>query len=173
MKSVAKLPLYLGLGVLVVAVIMSAVKLGNKQAFTNLNSRANVAGATLILKYTAPNLVSVLLTSEKQVSGVDVVVKYNGDKTTVLPSSLSAGTGFVTTGGVVDEGVNTFSFSALSKKVPVTNGVVATFALTPKGNISSAQADVQFVETGTMVVSKDLGQNILSQTQGVKFTTQK
>lgn len=172
MKSVVKLPLYLGLAVLVVAVVMSAVKLSNQQAFTNLDSRANIAGASLILKYTAPNLVSVLLTSDKEVSGTDITVKYNSDKIDVLPSSLTAGTDFVTSGGNIDREASTFIFSALSKKPSVKNGVVATFTVVPK-DAKEASGDLQFIGNETAVIDKAEGKNILSQTQGVKFTVSK
>lgn len=169
MRSIVKLPLYLGLVVVVAAVILSAVKLGNQQAFTNLNSRANVAGAVLMLKYTAPNLVSVLLTSDKEISGADVTVKFNSDKITVLPSSLTAGADFVTSGGNVDKSTSTFTFSAISKKPSVKSGVVATFTVKPKEGLTTADADLQF-SAATAVIDRASGQNILSQTQGVKFT---
>lgn len=169
MKFTVKLPLYLGLAVFVVAVIISAVKVGNQQAFTNLGSRANVAGAALILKYTAPNLVSVVITSDRQVSGSDVTVKFNNDKIVVLPSSLTAGVDFVTSGGNVEKEGNTFTFSALSKSESVKSGIVATFTVVPK-EAQAANADLQFVGNATTVIDKTTQQNILSQTQGVKFT---
>lgn len=169
MRSIVKLPLYLGLVVVVAAVILSAVKLGNQQAFTHLNSRANVAGAVLMLKYTAPNLVSLVLTSDKEISGADVTVKFNSDKITVLPSSLTAGADFVTSGGNVDKSTSTFTFSAISKKPSVKSGVVATFTVAAK-DAKDAPADLQFIGGDTAVIDKASQQNILSQTQGVKFT---
>lgn len=169
MKSAIKLPLYLGLAVFVVAVIVSVVKVGNQQTFTNLGSRANVTGASLILKYTTPNLVSVVITSDKEVSGTDVTVKFNNDKIAVLPSSLTPGVDFVTSGGNVEAVANTFTFSALSKNQSVKSGIVATFTVVPK-EAQTANADLQFVGNATTVIDKTTQQNILTQTQGVKFT---
>lgn len=171
MKSFFKLPLYLGLAVLVVAVLISAIKIGNQQAFTSQRTRASVAGGSLILKYTSPDLVSVLLTSDKSVSGVDVTLKFNNE-VTVLPSSLSGGADFVTSGGDVDSQGYIFTFSAVAKKPAVTAGVVASFTVSPKSG-NSANADLQFDQKGSSVIDKATGQNILSQTQGVKFTVSK
>lgn len=169
MQSVIKLPLYLGLAVLVFAVIFSAVTIGNQQAVTSQRTKANALSASLILKYTPPNLVSILLTSEKEVAGVDANVKFNSDKITVLPSSLTPGPFFVTTGGNIETRSNSFIFSALAKKSPVTAGVVASFTVQPKEGLNTADADLQF-NSSTTVIDKAIGQNILSQTQGVKFT---
>lgn len=169
MKSVFKLPLYLGLMVLVVSILVSAVKVGNEQAFTSDKTRANISGASLIMKFTAPNLVSVLLTSEKEISGADVTVKYNGDKISILPSSLTAGPNLVTSGGNVDSKANTFSFSAVSQKMPVTSGIVASFTVISNETGKTADADIQIVSSSTGVYAKSGSENILSQTQGAKF----
>lgn len=170
MKSFAKLPLYLGLAVLVFSVLISVIKIGNQQAFTSQRTRANVSGASLVLKYTAPDLVSIILTSDKEVSGVDITVKFNGDKIKILPSSLTSGPLFITSGGTVNDKSNVFAFSAITKNTPVAAAVVATFNVLPKEGLNTAEADIQFENVGTTVIAKDSGQNILTNTQGVKFT---
>jgi len=170
MKDFTKLPLYLGLAVLVFSVLISVIKVGNQQAFTSGKTKANVAGATLVLKYTAPDVVSVILTSDKEVSGVDVSVKYNGNQINILPSSLTPGPLFITSGGTATDKSNVFAFSAIAKNTPVTAAVVANFTVVPKEGLNTANGDIQFDSVGTAVVAKNSRQNILSNTQGVKFT---
>lgn len=173
MKSFAKLPLYMGLAVLVFSVLISVAKVGSQQAMTSQKTKASAGGAGLSMQFTPPNLVSVLLTSEKEVAGVDMMVKFNGSEVTILPSSLSGGVSFVTSGGNMDVKANTFTFSAIAKKTPVSNGIVATFSVVPAAGKISANADLQFAGEGTTtdVVDKVSKQNILGNTQGVKFTT--
>ncbi|MBI3379424.1 hypothetical protein HY029_01570 [Candidatus Gottesmanbacteria bacterium] len=172
MKSFTKLPLYLGLTVLVFSIILSVVKVSNQQAFTSTKTRANTSSASLILKYSTGNLVSLLLTSDKDVKGVDVTLKFNADKINILPSSLSGGPAFILSGGNIGP-TNLFTFSAIAKKSSTTAGLVASFAVTPKSNSGSTNGDLQFVDSGTAVIDKAFGQNILGQTQGVKFTISK
>lgn len=168
MKSTFKLPLYLGLAVLVVSILVSAVKIGNQQAFTSDKTRANMSGASLVLRYTPPNLVSVILSSDKEVKGADIKLKYNADRINILPSSLTS-TSFITTGGNIDKTDNTYSFSALTKNVPVTSGILATFTVQPR-EVQNANGDIQFVQSETQVIERNSGQNILNNTQGIKFS---
>lgn len=168
MKSFTKLPLYLGLAVLVFAVLISVIKIGDQQAFTTQRTKANVSGASLILKYTAPDLVTVFLTSAKTVRGTDITLKYNSDKITVLSSTLKGGGDFVTSGGNFDKTLS-FTFSAIAKK-PVSTGVVASFSVMPVKGQLKTDADIQFIEGSTEVYDKASNQNILVDTQGVKFT---
>lgn len=170
MKFAVKLPLYLGLAVLVFSVLISVIKVGNQQAFTSQKTRANVEGASLVLKYTSPNIVSVILSSDKEVTGTDVSLKFNADKIKVLPSTLHAGPNFVTSGGTMDEALGTFSFSAIAKKLPVTNAVVASFTILSKEKGKIVDADIQFVGMTTTVIDKAEAKNILKETQGAKFT---
>ena len=172
MRAYTKLPLYLGLAVLVFSVIISVVKIGNQQAFISQNTKAAAAGASLSLKYISPNSVSVLLTSDKEVGGVDVTIKYNALQISILPSSLTSGGLFITSGGSTDDKTGTFTFSGVAKKSQVKDGVVATFNITSKDSVKSADADLQFVVNGTAttVIDKASGQNILNKTQGVKLT---
>lgn len=172
MKSTAKLPLYLGLSVFVISVLISAIKIGNQQVFNSGKTRANITDASLVLKYTPPNLVSIIATSQSNISGADIVLKFDGDKIVILPSTLSGGPSFVTSGGNVDQKAGTFSFSAIVKKSFSTSEVVASFTVEPLENLNIADADIQFKGVGstTTVIDKSSGQNILNQAQGVKFT---
>lgn len=172
MKSAVKLPLYLGFAVFILSVIVSAVKIGNQQVFNSNKSQASTTSANLSLKYTSPHLVSIILTSQSAVAGADIVLKFNGDKITILPSSLSGGESYITSGGVVEEGTSTFSFSAIAKKESSTSDVVASFEVKPQISSKSVEADIQFSGVGstTTVIEKISRQNILDQAQGLKFT---
>lgn len=168
MKSFSKLPLYLGLAVLVISVLISAVKVGNEQAFTSGKTSANVSGTALSIKYTFPNMVSVLLTGDMEIKGADVVLKYNAEKLSVLPSSLTGGSNITVIGGIADEEKNTFSFSAISKDELFKNGVLATFSVKSKSG-GSTEGDIQFAVPETQVIAKDSSQNILKSSQGIRF----
>lgn len=169
MKPAFKLPLYLGLFVLVVSVLVSAIKIGNQSSLTTSRTRANTQGASLILKYTPPNSVSILVSSDKKISGADITLLFNSEKITVLPSTLQPGLNLVTSGGIVDENKKTFSFSVIPKDKLFTDGLLATFTVNSNSG-KGANGDVQFVTPDTQVIDKDTGQNILKSTQGVKFT---
>ncbi len=168
MKSIAKLPLYLGLAVLVFSVLMATVKVGQKQTLTDQRSNAAGTGATLSLNFTPPNLVSVLLNSDVEVAGTDVTINFDSSKLTILPSTLAASPSFITTGGKVDDKEGTFSFSAISKSKAVTSGIVASFEVNAK-NISDADStELHFVTTDNQTTVINLNkQNILSQSTGV------
>lgn len=172
MKSRVKLPLYLGLSVLVFSVIMSAIKIGSRGDFTSQRTKASSDMAILTLKFTQPDIVSLILTSEKEIKGIDAVLQYNKDQITILPSSLKAGANFVTTGGIADDKTGTFSFSGISTKPSVSTGIVASFTVSPKGDRKSAEGSIQFGQgqLSSSVIDNITGLNILGETQGVKFT---
>lgn len=170
MKAFSKIPLYLGLSVLVISILFSVAKLGNKNSIADLKSKAATDGASLSLSFSSPDIVSVALTSDKEVAGVDAVITFNKDAITILPSTLAAGKSFVTSGGEVNEESSTFSFSALAQAA-VTSGIVATFHVQAKGTESVA-ANLQFAGGAekTAVIEKATGGNILSQSTGTTFT---
>jgi hypothetical protein len=103
MKSFAKLPLYLGLGVFVLSIIVSASTIGQRRNLADQNIQATSAKANLTMTFSAPNVVGITLKSDKEISGVDMVVKYDKEKITILPSTLTAGGSFITSGGTLSE----------------------------------------------------------------------
>lgn len=172
MKSFAKFPLYLGLGVLVFSVIISAVKVGNEQALNIQRTKASAGGAGLSLQFVPPDKVSVLLTAPKDVAGADITIKYNTRDIKIPPSSLIAGPSFVTTGAVADPDKGTFTFSAVAKKSSVSNGIVATFDIMPLSENKNVSTNLDFEsnQAATTVIDKVSGQNVLSTAQGRKFS---
>lgn len=170
MKSFTKLPLYLGLAVLVFSVLMATVKVGQKQTLTDQRTKAAVTGVTLSLNFTPPNIVSVLLNSNAEVAGTDVTIKFDSSKLTILPSTLTASSSFITTGGKVDDKEGTFSFSALSKSKAVTSGLVSSFVVNAKNVSNSDSTELHFVTTDNQTAVINLNkQNILSQSTGVSL----
>ncbi len=172
MKFIKRLPLYLGLGIFVFSVIMSATKLGENKAITYNKSRASGSGTKLTLHFTEPNIISVMVTSEKQVAGIDAVIKYNKDMLSILPSTLIGGADFTSSGGTVDEEAGTFTFSSLAKPSFKNTGVVAMFEIRSKEGTANPTTEMTFDVTSehTAVVEKTTGRNILEDTAGSKFT---
>jgi len=171
MKSYSKLPLYLGLFVLVLSVLVSAVKVGEKQMIASQGARAKAGGASLSLNFSAPDLVGISLVSDKIIAGVDIVIKFDKNKVNILPSTLSGGSSFITSGGIIDEESGTFSFSALAKEEKLISPIVATFHVVPLVKSGSVESDMEFVddEGKTQVLEKSTVSNILGTTTGVKF----
>lgn len=170
MKPFSKIPLYLGLSVLVISILFSAVRLGQNKSVADIKSRAGAPKASLSLQFSAPDAVSVSVISEKEIAGIDAVITFNKDNVVILPSTLTASSSFVTSGGEVDEEAGTFSFSALARG-SVTAAVVATFNVETKGR-ESVTANLQFAtgEGKSAVIEKATGGNILSQGSGATFT---
>ncbi len=170
MKSFTKLPLYLGLGVLVFSILMATVKVGQKQTLTDQRTKAAASGANLTLNFTSPHLVSVLLTSDIEVAGVDVTIKFDSSKLTVLPSTLTASPSFITTGGKVDDKEGTFSFSALGKTKTITSSIVASFVVNGKNVSRIDSTELHFITANSQTAVINLSkQNILSQSTGVSL----
>lgn len=171
MKHLSRLPLYLGLTVFILSVLVTSITLRQNKSLTSTNIRASQDGAQLSLIFTNPNIVSLSLISAKEVSGVDVTLKFDQNKVIVMPSSLSGGATFKTTGGKVDADQGIFNFSAIAK-TPSTNGIVATFNIRLKndGESVSSRFDFDTAQEKTAVLDKASQQNILTQADGTNFS---
>ena len=169
MKKFSKLPLYLGLSVLVMSVLISVIKVGQTGNLTSQRTKAAVSGSSLELKFTSPNTVNVLFNSDKAIKGADAVIKYDKNKFRILSSTLRSGPSFITTGGVIDEALGTFSFSALATK-DVLAGIIANFKVVTSGNLQQANGELTIQEGrgGSAVFDAKTVQNILNKTTGVK-----
>lgn len=171
MKRFNKLPLYAGLAVFMVAVMVSAVKLGEKSSLTYNRTQASQSGALLALKFSQPDTISITINSDKEIAGVDLVIKYENNKVKILPSTLKGGNTEVLTGGVVDENKGTFSFSILPQ-VPIKTGVLASFNIVPANNLKNVDSEMQIIEgpDGSSVLDQDATSNILKATEKVQFS---
>lgn len=172
MKKITRLPLYLGLGIFVVTVLLSAVKLGEKKSITATKSRAGSSISSLNMRFVAPDMINVSFVSEKPVSGIDAVMEYEKDKISILPSTLSSGQSFITTGGTVNEEAGTFSFSALSKEAGVKAGMVGTFKVARKDPAVTTATRLKFKigEEDSKVIEEATGNDILGDAEGVEFS---
>jgi hypothetical protein len=163
MKVFSRIPLYIGLGAFIMAVTVSAVKVGQGGIWTNTRTQATLTGAKLAMQFVPPGTVSVLLFSDKPVAGADVTVKYDKSKMTILPSSLSPGQEMTVTGGIIDEIQGTFSFSAVSKSLSVKDGIIGTFTIAknPESTATDAVLDFLTGEGESTVLEQSSGDNIL------------
>jgi len=166
----SRIPLFIGIAVFIIAILVSAVKIGQNRSLTSENVKANVSGAELSLQYIAPETVSVILNTAKTVSGVDVWITLSPRDLEVLPSTLQAGSGYITSGGTYDQTNQSFVFSAI-RAGEAQSQIVATFQLGPKARIASIDGVMDFNKTdgNTSVIEKDSGADILVKTTGVKF----
>src|SRR3989338_3881401 len=113
MKSYARLPLYLGIGVFVLSVILSGTTISDRNYLSRLSSKAGQNTANLSLVYSKPDLVSVVVNSPEIVEGADVTITFDPSSLEILPSALYPGPSFITTGGEVSmDGKFTFSVIA-------------------------------------------------------------
>jgi hypothetical protein len=172
MKHLIKLPLYLGILLLIISVTISVSEVG-KQGFSfNTRTKANISGATLGITYTSPDIVSILLNSQSDVAGVDVVVKYDNTKIEILPSTLRSNNPFITMGGMINDKDSSYSFSAIVKGNGVKSGIVASFNIKPRiiGELSQTEMFITSGEGKSSVVQKDTNSNILIKSEGIKFS---
>ncbi|OGG02938.1 hypothetical protein A2W14_01990 [Candidatus Gottesmanbacteria bacterium RBG_16_37_8] len=157
-KFITKFPLYLGLVVFILAVLVSAIKIGERGILVNNRLSARSDEAHLNLGFSLPNIISISLVSTKEISGADISLTYDSQKIEVLPSTLQGMTGFVTTGGSLDNKRGVFTFSAVTD-TPSKTGIIATFRVRNLLSEESALTDnlkIDFVSTGTKVYDVDL-----------------
>jgi hypothetical protein len=168
MKAFSRIPMYTGLSVFVLAVVLSAVKVSENRSVTNLTSRASATQAVLTLNYTKPNIVSVLLTSNRDVAGLDVGLTFDPTRMTILPTTLTGGPGVVTTGGLLNEKEGTFAFSALPQGSSFTAGIVATFTISAKSDLKEKTTlSFDTNNSRTVVLERGTSTNVLSRAEAV------
>lgn len=171
MTRLNKLPLYVGLAVFMIAVIVSSIKLGEKTSLTYNKTRASVAGALLSLKFSQPDSISVTINSDQEIAGADLVIKFDKNKVNILPSTLNGGNTTAISGGLVDEAKGTFSFSILPKN-PIKAGILASFKIVPANNLKKVDSEMQIIEgvDGSAVLDQNTTTNILSSTEKAQFS---
>lgn len=171
MHKVKKLPLYLGLSVLIISVLFSVVKLGEQVSISSNSVKATMAVANLKLSFISPDTISLTLTSDKPVAGIDAVISFDKNMVTVLPSTLKGSNVFTASGGVVDGNGGNLSFAAIANKPAVTTGIVAVFKISPKPGKAGGKTAFSLL-TGlnqTAVLEKDTGEKMLLKVQNAEF----
>jgi len=170
-KIIKKLPLFLGIGVLVVSIMVSAASVGQKKSVARTVSQASEEQVKLSLIFTDPDIISVILSSPKPVLGADVVLSYDKSAVTILPSTLTGGSLFTVGSGLTDEEKGVFKFSAAAKDQPASSGILTTFRIQKKeGFTGDTTIDFDESDQGTTVLEKDSFQNILSTTEGITIS---
>lgn len=170
MKFLSKLPLYTGIAVFIVAVLVSAIAVGGKGALTNQQSSAANPTASLSLTFVSPNTMSVTVSSGKLIAGIDATLHYNPEEIFIVASTLRGSSSFATTGGEDQPETGTFSFSAIPSG-DIRSGIVASFTIQPKTTGTPTSSEVSFVEGGvTKVLEKGTLQNIIGTTKSVVAT---
>lgn len=159
MKALTRLPLYLGLFVFLLAVLVSSVKLSEKRSVSS-RIQAIAKGASLSMQFTKPDLVSVLVNSAVDIEGIDVAVGYDKDVISIYPSTLRASDRFFTTGGNLDSDNGEFIFSAIAKS-QFRNGIVAQFNIGNKES-NAVITRLEFLDKErSAVFERGTGNNVL------------
>jgi hypothetical protein len=172
MHKITRLPLYLGASVLVFSVLFSVVKLGEQVSISSNSVKATSATANLTLNFVSPDKISLMLTADKPVAGIDAVISFDKNKIMVLPSTLKGSNVFTASGGVVDKNEGNLSFAAIASKPEVTSGIVATFNVSPKQgkNIEKTSLILLTGINQTNVIEKNSGEKMLLKVSNVEFS---
>lgn len=163
MGVLSKFPLYLGLSVFLLSVLLSVAKVGGQRQIASLSTKAAEKKAALTLQAVDEH-VSVLLLSESPVNGVDVTLTFDPSLLAVSAETLRGGPGFLTTVGDVSS-IGTFSFSVVAQETALTSGILASFSvhqLKPNDGVP-----LQFLKEKSAAFEAGTGNNILVQTNGV------
>lgn len=170
-NPILKLPLYLGLGIFILTVLVTGFKIGDNKSIASLLTRANKNGAVLSMQNISSSDVSILLTSVKEVSGLDVAIRIEPYGVKPLVSTLSPGPGFAISGGSYDDATSEFTFSALRKEDEPVGDVVASFSIGGAVPSSGLMVDLSFVTGGskTVVLEKSSGKDILISAEKFSF----
>lgn len=153
-----KIPLYSGLFMFVLSVLVWGSVMGQKTYVSYRSAQATVEAASLVLRYTEPDLVSVEVQSNAPISNLHTTLRYD-PAVLAFPDSALAGSVFTLQDETAEDGE--ISFVAIPTKESVSSGIVATFRIT---RINQSQSsDVVFVqnEENTAVFSRKTGQNVL------------
>lgn len=160
MKALTKLPLYLGLFVFLLSVLVSSVKLSEKRTVSS-RIQATGKGVSLSMQFTKPDLITIFVNSAVDIEGIDVAIGYDEDVISIYPSTLQASDQFFTTGGNLDSDNGQFIFSAIAKS-QVSNGLVGQFHIGKKQNMTAVTTKLEFLDKGqSAVFEKGTGNNIL------------
>lgn len=158
-KIIIRFPLYLGIVVLIISVLAATIKIGERNILLNNRIAARGAEVNLTLNFSLPNIIVVNFISKTEVKGADISMSYNNKEIEILPSTLQGMSGFITTGGEVDQERGVFTFSAVTDK-PIKTGILAFFRVRNKiadyeGDIDKVKVD--YSKTETRIFGVDMG----------------
>lgn len=141
-----KFPLYIGMVVFVVSLLVASIKIGERTMMQTGSIRATGDIANFSLKFTSPDKITVYFTSTKEITGADFVILYNSSEIEIITSTLNGMSGYMTTGGERDLTAGKFIFSAVNTQNPLKNGFLATFNVKKAGRFenNSRQININF-----------------------------
>ena len=169
-----KFPLYLGITVFVLSVLMASIRIGEKGFVINSDLRAFQEQAILKLYFSEPNIISISAVSAKEIYGADITILYGRDTLAILPSTLSGFSSNITTGGEINQETGSFSFSVVSSNQPVKNGILATFRIIGTDGIDGNKLDygrIELSDNETKIYDINMGE-IPFKTSGIRALTE-
>ena len=170
MKTFYKSPLYLGLATMVIAILVSTVKLSQDRSVTNSVTQANQGISSLSLQFASPDTISLILDSPVDIGGIDITVTYNTGGVYILPSTLNSNI-FQTSGGQLDQNTGRYSFTLFATQLPVKTGIIASFQVAPISEaVTPREVTMDIDQSKSAVYSQDGQINTLGVARGVKFT---
>jgi hypothetical protein len=172
MERFKRIPFYTGVAALVLAVLVTSVQIGTKGQLTQTETNATQSQAVLSFQFTNPDIITLLVSSDVPVAGIDVVIGFEKEKVQILPSTLTAGPHFTATGAVVSADGSTFSFSAIPQEGETASGIVAQFHVAPKVSGASTSSALSILKGTDLsaVLEKSTLTNILSDSLPFSFT---
>ncbi len=173
MKLLIRLPIFIGIFIFVLSVLITTIKVGEGRSIANLSGMAKGSGASISMTYISPDTINIIMQSSDSVKGIDLALIYDSNLLRILPTTLEGGEGFQLTGGrnFEDEGRFVFSAIPVSEKL---SGLVASFKI--KG-IPSSLPDFGGYFIGfdvknlaTAVYDSKYGGNILKESKDLRFS---
>jgi hypothetical protein len=171
MGGLRKVPLYLGLSVFVLTVLVSVVKVGENMSFSSQVIKATSSAATVSMTFSRPDLVGVSVSADKPFSGADIIINFDPSVLTILPSTLKGINNFTTSGGTLDSRAGTFSFAVIGSNASAKSAIVATFNVKFQNSINSTDTVMSFIEGSdkTLVLDQQSGLPVSVKTQSLEI----
>lgn len=169
-----RLPLYLGILIVLISVFTTTLKLGEKALYLSGIIKAQQNLVKLSLNYSAPDIITLAVNGDKIISGGDFTLSYNNDEIEILPSSLNGLSGYITTGGELESGSGRYSFSAVNTDEPIATGILASFRITDKQTDKfdiNSRIKLNFVSGSTNIYGENLDL-VPAEYSGIDFKTE-
>lgn len=130
--KMTRLPLYLGIIIVLIAIFTTTLKLGEKALYSSGIIKAQQNTVKISLNYSPPDIITLAVNGDKIISGGDFTLSYNNIDVDILPSSLTGLSGYITTGGELISDKGKYSFSTVNSDKPISTGILASFRITDK-----------------------------------------
>lgn len=164
MKFLKRLPLYLGVFVFIVSVLVVSNRAAQNGTLTNTRSQASTHKAKLNLIFTSPDIVTMTLATDVSVSRADISLKYDPKTLDIIGSSVTGNASTDVSITKDDKTGGLVSFIIFPKNQDFTTGILSTFKIV-KLHPNTKDAKIEFVTAGgeTAVVDSGTKENILNE----------